>query len=391
MPGKHLLLRVLAFALLFLVACAPAAPAPAKTEPAKVQPTKAAPAKAESAKPEPTKAVPPKAEVAKSVATPTKAPPAPAVKVRVGAVGSLSDAGVYVALEKAYFKEQGIDFEMVSFDSASQMIAPMSSSQLEVGGGAFSTGLFNAILRNIPMKAVADKGTNSAGHGFAALVVRKDLYDSGQVRGYKDLKGRKLAVSNLGGGSEIQMEKALGKGGLKVSDVDLIALSHPAQLAAYGNKALEASILLEPLVTEGVEKGLVVKIAGADEFDPSVGASILYAPHFMDKMSDAANRWMVAYLKGVRDYNDAFGPKKKDRAAIITLLTKQTSVKDAALYEKMVMPGLDSNGEIKLSDLESQLKWYRGRDLLKEDLDPKRVLDAQYADNAVKQLGKYVP
>src|SRR5436305_1768758 len=121
-------IRALALALIFPVMACSGAKAPA---------TGAAPAAAPANQP--------------------AAEPEPA-KVSLGEVGSASDAGIYVALDKGYFAEQGIEVERTRFTTAADMVAPLGRGQLDVGGGAPSAGLLNAIARDIPLKIVADKG-----------------------------------------------------------------------------------------------------------------------------------------------------------------------------------------------------------------------------------------
>jgi NitT/TauT family transport system substrate-binding protein len=77
-------------------------------------------------------------------------------KVALGQVGGLSDAAFFIAAEKGYFREQGIELEVSRFASAAQMVAPLGAGQLDVGGGAPSAGLLNAMAREVPLKIVAD-------------------------------------------------------------------------------------------------------------------------------------------------------------------------------------------------------------------------------------------
>ncbi len=83
-------------------------------------------------------------------------------RLRIGQVGGLSDAAIFIADDKGFFREQGIELEMARFNSAAQMVAPLATGQLDIGGGAPSVGLFNAIARGIPVKIVADKGNMNA-------------------------------------------------------------------------------------------------------------------------------------------------------------------------------------------------------------------------------------
>ena len=57
---------------------------------------------------------------------PTAAPPT-AIHVRFATQNSASDAAAYVAYERGFFKQEGIDFEFVSFSNASEMIPSFKS------------------------------------------------------------------------------------------------------------------------------------------------------------------------------------------------------------------------------------------------------------------------
>ena len=98
--------------------------------------------------------------------------------VKVGVLNSLSEAPTFIAMEEGFFKEEGLDIEVVRFANTADMVAPLSTGQLDVASGAPTLGFLNGALRGLPFKLVADKGRNSPGHGFNAIVVRQDLMDS---------------------------------------------------------------------------------------------------------------------------------------------------------------------------------------------------------------------
>jgi len=109
------------------------------------------------------------------------------VKVRVGVTSSSSDAGFFIADKKGYFRKEGLEVTLISFDSAAKMVAPLGVGQLEVGGGAPSAGLYNALSRGIDIRIVADKGSTPPGYDYQPLLVRKDHIDSGRYKSLKDL------------------------------------------------------------------------------------------------------------------------------------------------------------------------------------------------------------
>jgi len=317
------------------------------------------------------------------------APLSPTVKVQVGLIGSTSDAGFYLAEERGYFKDEGIDCELMPFQSGAAMVTPAATGQIDVATGATSAGLFNSIARDIPLKIVADKSTNRPGFIFSSVVIRKDLVDGGQVKGWVDLKGRKFAVAALGNVGQMFADKALRRGGLTWRDVDLTVLSYPDAGAAFASKSLDANVAIEPFRTQWPEQGMAVLLPDDDEIYPNNQASVvMYGPQFIQNKGEAAKRLMVAYLRGIRDYNDAF-VKKQGRDAVIEVLIKRTSLKERPLYEKMGLPGLNPDGEVFFDDLVAQQQWFMENGYQEKEVDMKGVVDSQYVDYAISRLGKY--
>src|SRR5580700_1594003 len=102
--------------------------------------------------------------------------------VNIGSVNSVADTPFVVADHKGYFRDAGIRANFIHFDAAANMVAPLGTGQLDVGGGAPSAGLYNAIARGISIKIVADRGSDPPGYGFSGLLVRKDLVASGKYK-----------------------------------------------------------------------------------------------------------------------------------------------------------------------------------------------------------------
>jgi NitT/TauT family transport system substrate-binding protein len=322
---------------------------------------------------------------------PPPPPPPPAVAVKVGVLSSLSDAGIYVAAERGYFRDEGLDVSLERFSATLEMTAPLASGQLDVGAGAPTPSLFNAISRDIPVKLVADKGLNSRGHGFNALVVRKELVDSGRVQTLADLQGLKVASPSQNSPMELQIESGLRDFGLDLTALDVVNLPFPDMVTAMGNGSIDAAAMIEPFVTTAVSRGVGVRFKGADELYPDQQiAGILYAPSFYQRQPEAARRWMVGYLRGVRDFVAAFD-QLRDKAAIVQVLSEHTTVKDPALYERMVQPGLDPDGYLNLPSIAADQDWYARHGLIRERQPLSDLVDYQFVEYALQRLGRLGP
>lgn len=328
-----------------------------------------------------------------SAAAPAAKPAASGAQetVRFGSLTpTASDSGWLIADAKGYFAEQGIKIDTTRFSTGSEMVPLLSTDKLDVGGGAPNAGLFNSMARGVESYIVADKGSTPPGYGFQAFVVRRDLVDSGKFKSPADLKGMRVAQPQRGQSGEVSLNDILKSGGLTLADVDAITMPFVDMAAAYANKNIDASTYIEPYITDGVSKGLVSIYQRGDVYAPNQQVAVVqYGPGFAKK-TDLASRFMVAYLKGVRYYNDAFA--KKDpvaRAEVVNILAGNTIMKDKALYDQMGLPGLNPNGAVNLPDLKRQQEYYLSSGLQKDRADLDKVVDNSFVTTALKQLGEY--
>lgn len=310
--------------------------------------------------------------------------------VSIGITPALSTAGLFIALEKGYFEEQGINLVMKHIPRAgAQMIPFLSTGQLLVGCGNLNAGLYNAIASGINIKVVADKGTVTPGHGYLALIVRKEHIDNGRYKDLRDLKGMTIALTARGVSQEIVLEKYLQKAGLSLDDVRLVNLSWADMNVALANGAIDATIQVEPLVAKAIEKSIAVRVMGDDEIYPNQqSAVIMYSPLFTEKFPELAKSFMVAYVKGMRDYNDAF-EKNINKEDIVNILMKHTKVKDRETYDKVANVGLNPDGMLNVATMKNDAMWLFKNKYAKTMPIVDNVADLSYVKHALSVLGPY--
>ena len=325
--------------------------------------------------------------LAQPVAEPRPAPLAPRVALKVGALGALSDAGIFIAYERGWFSDEGLDIELIGFKAAPQILPSLASGEVQLSGSAVSASFFNAISRNVALKLVADKGQVKRGFGWAALVIRADL--GGSIKEFKDLKGRRIAVPGKGATSTSQLGKALELGALGPADIEFVELGLPDMVAALANKAIDAATLLEPFVASAVAAKIAIRWKGMEDFLPFAGQNgvIVYSEAFAARQPEAARRWMAAYLRGTRAYTQSV-VDGTDRDEINAILAKHTSVKSAAMFASMAPTGFDPNGRLEQASIEADQDWYIKLGLQTQRGDLSKIIDYQYVDYAVGRLGR---
>jgi len=318
-----------------------------------------------------------------------------AAPVRVGTTNSSSDAPLFIAAAKGYFKAEGIDVEFTSFDSAAKMIAPLGTGQLEVGAGSPAAGFYNAVARGLDVRMVADKGSMPPGYGYLPLLVRKDLVDSGKVKSIADLKGMKFALPAQGTTTDSTLNEALKKGGLKWTDAEVVYMGFPQHVVAFQNKAIDASVTTEPSATRSEQLGVAVRYMPGDVVYPNQQvAVILYGGKFIKEQPEIGRKFMKAYIRAVRDYNDALSNVKlagANAAEIIKILTESTNIKDPKVYASITPNGCNPDGKVNEESLRKDLQFFKDRNLIEGNVTVDQVIDHSFVAAALKELGPYKP
>lgn len=309
-------------------------------------------------------------------------------KVKVGATPAMSTAGLYLGMEKGYFAKEGIEIDLVqSGNSGAAFTLLLAKGELDVGAGGFTSGLFNAINEGNSIRVVADKGHVSKGNEYIALVVRKDHSTSGRYKDLKDLKGMKVALPSLDGVSQqVVMDAILGKAKLNEKDITYVKLSYPEIGLAFKAKEIDASVQLEPFLSKSILDGDVVQVMSSQEALPNQqSAAMFFSPKFAKDRKDEGIRFMRAYLRGVKLYNQALKDPKL-WAEIVPMLSKHVKVDDPRVWEKMHSVGLRDNGRIDQAGLKADLQWYKAKGFVKKMPDIGKLVDHSFVDKAFADL-----
>lgn len=305
-------------------------------------------------------------------------------KVKMGYVPVSIFAPVFVAKEKGYFAEQGLDVELEPFPGGSDPVVLTASGQLDLGIGGAGPAFWNAIAQGLPIKVIAP-GHAEGSPVATPLMISKANCESGAIKSVADLKGKKVSV-NARGATEYWLAQALGTAGLTIDDIDLQTLAFPDAVAALASGAVDAAMVGEPLATKAEQDGIAVRLL-SDFPVQDVQPTVIFANEsFLTDHPEAATGLVTAYLKASRDLTGA-GYNDPANLAIIEQYTKVP----AALVAASVKPIYAVDGEINLAGLATMQSFFRERGLLEydQDLDPAQVVDTQFVDAALAALGPY--
>jgi NitT/TauT family transport system substrate-binding protein len=320
---------------------------------------------------------------------------AAAQAITVGATSSTSDAPIYIADKKGYFRAEGLDVKVVNFRSAADMVAPLGAGQIEAGAGSASAGLYNAVARGIRIKVVADKASSAPGYGGTKILIRKDHVESGRYKELKDLKGMTFAMNAPGVSNTSTLNTLLKSVGLKYSDVETVDMPLPDHVAALKNKSVDASASVEPGPALAVRNGDAVVLKSDDEILPNHQiAVLLYAEEFALKRPAAAGQFMRAYIRAVRFYNGALKDGRLDGPnadEVIAILAEATPIKSRDIYKLITPTGMNPDGRVNKASLAHDLAFYTEQGLVKGSVNLDDVVDGSFVEAALRELGPYRP
>jgi NitT/TauT family transport system substrate-binding protein len=283
--------------------------------------------------------------------------------------------------------------KLIRFDSAAKMIPSLGTGELDVGSGATSSGLYNAAKRGVSIKIVADKARNAKGYGFQAVLVRKDLADSGKVKSFADFKGLKVALSAIGNSESALMDVALKRGGLSFADIEPVYLGFPEHTPAFLNRAIDASLTVEPTVSQILKLGSAVELIRADEIYRDYQTAVtFYGANFIKNKPEDAKKFMKALVRGMRFYNDSLeGGKIAGPAAdeVVAILVEYSHVKDPAVHRAIISHAVDPNGYVNVDSLRDAWTFFKDTKQIDGSVKVEDVLDLSFVKDAAQALGPY--
>ena len=222
-------------------------------------------------------------------------------KIRVGYWPIAAGLPFYAAVELGYFKDAGVNVEVIRLAGAQQIMEGMLADRID--GCANGTG-----SGNIAVGELAAPGSFKIFCSNPSNV--KNVLDevivpiNSPVKVMADLKGKKV-----GSGPGIQnvtlAKTILERGGATGATVTELPIGQ--HIAALAAGQLDACYTLEPTGTIGrlngttrvIETGVIAKYVLGDPMAPWFGGSAALTSSFIKKNPEDAKKYIAAYAKGV--------------------------------------------------------------------------------------------
>jgi NitT/TauT family transport system substrate-binding protein len=248
--------------------------------------------------------------------------------------------------------------------------------------------VFNALNRGVNLKILAASTVNGVDDRPAQFLVRQDHLDGGAYESAADLRGWTVAVPAVS--YEWYLDKLLTDSGLRFDDVTSVLIRTSDMISAFQTRVVDAAWVTEPTASVMNQQHLGASVATIGPLFPgAVGAALLMSPQFGVEQPEAAQRFVIAFLRGARDYAAARAPDSPGRAAMLQSLARHANLRDPRVYDQIGLPSVDPNGEINPAPSWSAFQeFYLRRGIQDAPVDLSSYVDFSLVDNALAVLGR---
>jgi ABC-type nitrate/sulfonate/bicarbonate transport system substrate-binding protein len=274
------------------------------------------------------------------------------VPIKLGIQTFSSNLPLYLASVEGYFVEQGLDVELVLIESSTDILAATLTGDIDIAGSTVSIAQFNAITQGAGLRFVADKGyLNPEGCSYASFLVRNAVLDEGRLQDVSDLTNLLVNPSTRTLITPYALDKILGPAGLDLNDLQTVDIPQQNLLEALANGSLDVTGTGEPWLTRILDAGVARTWVTFESILPETELALLwYGPTITQQNREAGNRFMVAYLKAVRQYNEG----KTDRN--VELMAEFTGL-DIEEARRSCWQSIHSDGRINVQSLLDMQSW----------------------------------
>lgn len=303
-------------------------------------------------------------------------------QIRVGTVHSQGGASAFVALAKGYFKDEGLDAKLTLFHSAAPIAVAAASGDIDFGSTALTAAFCNLAYKGT-LRIIAAGGWERPGFQTIGFLLSNKAYDEG-VRSFKDLKGRKVGITQRGTPLEYDLDRVLHKYGLSTKDVQIVPLqSNPNVASAIKGGEITVGVQtvanILPLVARH-EAHLLGWVS--DELGGGQSTVTFTTGKMAKEHPDIVRRFVKAFAKGGATWDKAFLDANGKRAnqpsapEMIGIVAKTLGEKPAVVARGVGY--FDPENRIVLADLQRVLDWYHEHGMVKTQMEAKSLLDTRF-------------
>jgi len=305
-------------------------------------------------------------------------------KIVLGALSFTSHAGTFVAAERGYFTEAGIDVEIRFFEAAQPMAVAMASGDVDYAVAAISGGLVSLADKGA-VKVIGGALSEEQGIDGQKILVSDAAFQAG-ITTPAMLDGKRYGISTAGSSFQYQGAKMAAAEGISLEFVPLQKVG--AIIGALKSGQIDAWSIVPHIAKPLAGSGAVHIIGDVATYLPEYQVTTLCA-----SAKNAADErqmtqdYVAAYSKGVADYNAAMIARTggdDGEAAMVDLLHKYVYTdRPREKAAPSIINGtmrINEGGKLNLASVRDQLEWFQSEDLVSKDTTLETLVDTSYVE-----------
>jgi NitT/TauT family transport system substrate-binding protein len=289
------------------------------------------------------------------------APADDVLKAKIGVLRLSSSAPVFIAQDKGYFREAGLDIELKFFDAAQPIAVATTSGDVDFGITAFTAGLYNLAGKGT-LKVIGGMSREKPGYPLIGYFAANNAYAAG-LKTPKDLAGKRIAVTQVGSSFHYSLGLLADKYGFKLSDVKIVPLQSLSNAAAaLKGQTVDAALLPVSTARKLMDDGGAKLLGWVGDETPWQLGAVFASPKTLGN-KPLVTKLLAALDRADREYHDQILASVKDGSAAINEQTKpllEIIAKYTNLPVEQVVGNcayIDPDGKLDVKNVDNQIKW----------------------------------
>ncbi|HEX3971510.1 MAG TPA: ABC transporter substrate-binding protein [Stellaceae bacterium] len=313
----------------------------------------------------------------------TALPCGAAEHIKIGVVRSNGGIPAIIAKEKGYFATQGIEADLVFFDSAQPISVAVASGDCDFGSTGITAAFYNLAAQGA-LKIIAAGTWDKRGFQSVGMIVSNQAYAAG-LHSFKDLGGHSVAITQRGSPLELFVVETAQILHIDPATIKFQALQSNGVVASavVGNQ-VDAAVQTAAPSYAIVEKG-DAKILGwfSDVLSGRQGEAIFTSTKVANERPQAVRGFLAGMRKAMVYWDTAFVDAKGDRqdgpssGEAIALVAKELNQPESVV--RAGIPYYDPQARISMKDMTTPLAWYKSQNMVKPNVALAPMVDKRYA------------
>lgn len=302
-------------------------------------------------------------------------------KVKVGALRFTSHAGSFIAFERGYFADSGLDVEFEFFQAAQPMAVAIASGDIDYAVTAISGGLISLAQKGA-IKVIGGALSEEEGIDGQKFLASDAAFQAG-VKSCKDLAGKKFAVTQAGSSFHYMGAKMAAAEGIELSFIPLQKVG--AIIGAMKSGQVDGWSIVPHIAKPLAGSGAVHIIGDVSDYLPDYQVTTVFtSAKNAAGERDLTKSFLAAYSKGVHDYTAAMIDGSADRDAMVDLIHKYVYTdRPREKAAPSIINGtmrLNKDAALNLASVRDQLSWFQSEGLVDADIKIEQLVDTSYVE-----------